>query len=293
MTLRQSRSRSTSNGSRGRGLTLSDLASSRSRSGSRMSMSGHQTQTKATRNAKVLVKRMITNTLEKKHLFFSSNTLNIGVYGSAQFNTASVKLTPNITTLPCIQGTGQGDRIGNSITVRSARLKLILSPQPYDSGANAVPRPMMVRVLLLSFKRNPGTQVTSITSLFQAGDSSSAPTTGGSLSDMVSEINRDEYSVYYDKVFKVGHSSITGTGNIAANQFHSNNDFPMAQFIKIDLTNKVPHNLKYSDAAAADPNNRVLGMIVLTAAADGSVMSGTTTVPLKLNYAIDYTYTDA
>lgn len=201
------------------------------------------------------------------------------------------ELTPNSISLSIPQGTGQGNRISNSINTRKVMLKYILWPTQYDGILNPFPRPVDIRVVIGSYKPDlvDGPLYTSFNNYFQQGNSSTGPL--GNLLDMVSDINKNQFQIYSDKVVKLGYSAATGLGSVAVTQYFANNDYKMNIIRKMNITKYVAKTFGFNDSTNDPSSGRALFIWFMYVNADTT----TTNADYKqANIAIDvdFTYDD-
>lgn len=189
------------------------------------------------------------------------------------------------------QGTGAGDRLGNKIRTKSLKFKFILTPSPYNASTNAQPQPYDVRVWIVCAKFDTATipSQLSFTNFFQFGDTSVA--LQSTISDMTLDVNTDMFTVYSDKVYKVGYSTDTGTGGNGVTQYYANNDYSFNVMDTLDLTKACPKTLVFNDTTSF-PNNRCLFAVCAAAPAIGGSIA-TNQLPLNMWYSLQYKFTDA
>lgn len=139
-------------------------------------------------------------------------------------------------------GTGQGDRIGNVITLKKAVIRGFL--QYYENPLVDQLGGDQFDVRIYIGYRLDGTPITgSLLGLFQNGDTNYAPS--GQLTDTLSWVNKDLYKVMWSKRFKVGMS----TGTVP------NNDYPASRYFAVDLCKHGFKNKRvvYNDAGNPPP----------------------------------------
>lgn len=217
---------------------------------------------------------------------------NTGVTSTSWYLQCVFPVSPyGSTVLAPVQGTGAGDRLGNKIKTKGLKMKFILTPAPYNATTNQVPQPYNVRMWVVCAKYDNATLPTqnSFQNFFQFGDTSVA--LQSTLSDMTLDVNTDLFTVYYDKVFKVGSAANTGTGGSAVSQYGSNNDYSYNVIEEIDLYKACPKTMIFNDTNSF-PNNRCLFCVIAAAPALGGSVA-TTQLPLNLWYSLSYKFTDA
>lgn len=182
------------------------------------------------------------------------------------------------------QGTGQGNRIGNVILPKTWTIKGYVS---VSNVAGSLTAPGVVKMYLIKYKNGftGPTSVSSCTDFYQGGNSSVAP--AGTYIDVLRTVNKDVYTVYTTRTFKVGPASVSGATT------YTNNDFKATCPFKIDLKKYQSHKIKYADTTTT-PTNSGLFLVFAFAPYDGSVSNGGTNSNLPLiHYDIDASFEDA
>jgi len=190
--------------------------------------------------------------------------------------------------LTIAQGTGQGDRIGNQITLKSWEIRGYLTPAPAGTATD-----QQVIVRLYIGQRKDLTAITSAkltADVLQFGDTVVGYL--GTMNDLMLDINKDEYKIFYQKDFKLGCANSAGAT--------ANNDYNYTGKFRYNLCTKHFKNykVKYEDAATAPVQAQINSVYMWC-----SVMNATglTTVaaggPLVAFYDISYytvaKYTDS
>ena len=171
--------------------------------------------------------------------------------------------------LPVIsQGLGQGNRIGNSAHIRSGKICMFINLSTSSDTTSLTP--LMVRVWLLSYKASNSNAAPSFTTFFQTGSS----TVGfqKSMLDMILPVNKDQFTVYFDKTYKLGVSGVLAT-NTNAGVNLDNSSFN--QRIDIDWGKYFNEALDFNDTDNV-PQNRNLHMVWTAVRADGGTIVSTT-----------------
>jgi len=244
--------------------------------------------TKLSKPMTLAIKNIIHKQAENKVKDFATSTA-INNYNGSNFNNFNIiPLSPFPTYLDISQGTGQGARTGNKITTMKASIKFAIYPRAYEATTNAFPQPQDVRIVILKSKDTPIPlqSVSSLGNFFQYGSSTSGPS--GLLTDIVKEINKDLYTIYYDKVIKVGCASATGLGAAVNAQYFANNDYKFNQIRKIDLTKMMHKTITFNDNTTI-AETPTLQMIIFPCGADGQYLNS---VPLYWYYNLHYEYED-
>lgn len=242
-----------------------------------------------------LIKSVIHKQAENKQVSFTtSNSLGNVISASTLWEAQNiVPLSPTAGYMAMTQGPGQGNRVGNKVRTVRCHIKFIMSPRAIDVTTNQNPIPQDVRILIMKSKDTPTTKM-SFTELnggiFQNGNSDSG--FSGQLPDLIRDINKDLYTVYYDKLFKVGPSSVYSTvSDNGKNSFYfANNDYKSNLILKIDVTKWVGKQLTFNDNTSLC-ETPMLQMVILPCACDGQ-NNAFCSVPLYWTYQQVYEYED-
>lgn len=199
-------------------------------------------------------------------------------------------ISPYQNRLNIPQGDGQGDRVGNSVRTVNSYIWGALYTQPYDIGYNPTPRPMDVMLYIVQRKGQGDTAMTTLSGFYQNNSTSQAPSSG--QIDTLLPINRDQYTVYYKRMFKLGFADNTGTGVDGTYQRYTNNDYKRTCRFRINVTKYLRKIYKYSDTATT-PSCNALYMIIMPVNSDTTIpASGNNLRPIGLIYNQQYTFVD-
>jgi len=246
-------------------------------------------RTYSQRELSAKVKKIVTGMAEKKHATFNQNAAQVAAYNSSGFSNQIVALTPMATFNSIAQGVSQDERIGNRIRTTKATFRAIMYPTAYNASSNVNPKPQSIRFVVFSLKGDQNIVPTTLDDFFQNGSSTHPP--NGDLGDMIDVINTDKYTVYRDFVTKLGFAAFEGGTGAAANLgYYANNDYPLNQVIKIDATKACPSLIQYNDNTTV-PESRAVFVTWFAAPCDGSTDSSST-LRAKMNYSVDFNYTD-
>lgn len=236
------------------------------------------------------VKKIVTSMAEKKHATFNHNAEQVASYSSTGWSNQVVPLTPMSTFASIAQGVSQDERIGNKIRTQKATFRAIMYPTAYNATSNTNPKPQSVRFVVFSMKGDQNLVPSTLDSFFQNGSSSHPP--NGDLGDMIDVINTDLYTVYKDFTTKIGFSSFDqpATGSAANLGYYANNDYPLNQVVKIDATKACPAVINFNDNSTV-PEGRAVFVTWFAAPCDGSVDTAAT-IRARMNYSVDFSYTD-
>lgn len=165
---------------------------------------------KVSNNVKKFVKRLLNQRLENKICAnVSQSTTSIVPMGPVNFNAINLS---NIWTIS--QGTGQANRIGNSIHPKGWRLKGYFSV-PFGVAVSA---PVIIKMYIFKQKSSYILNSAGASNFYQNGNANIAP--AGTFSDQLRQVNSDVYTLYTTRVFKVGTAGVVSTTTGTAN-----NDF--------------------------------------------------------------------
>jgi len=238
---------------------------------------------------KGLVRQMIDSFCEIKNQVYSRNVA-ITSYNGTNFVANQINaISPYSTNaLTIVQGTGQGDRIGNQIRTEKLRLRFALYPNPQDATVNTNTIPQEVILYILMRKNGNNITPTSLSDFYTDGNATAAPTS--SLFDIISDVNKDNYTVKMVKNYKLGFALNAGTGIVPTAQSFSNNDYKYNVVDTIDVTKWAPKVVQYSDGVTT-PTNNLLFFVIMTVPANGSV-NAASQLPVQMFYNIEYYFRD-
>lgn len=100
------------------------------------------------------VKTVISRMAENKNANFRGS-INLYAYGATNWANTITPCTPDTLYLTIQQGVGQGDRVGNSVRVKSLKMTGVLRTALYNVTANPIPLPCYVKFLFLTRKDTP------------------------------------------------------------------------------------------------------------------------------------------
>lgn len=105
---------------------------------------------------------------------------------------------------------------------------------------------------------------------------------------MISDVNRNQFQIFYDKVVKLGYATAEGTGNNAGQQYFANNDYKFNIMRKINITKMLAKTYGYNDSTTDPSSGRALFIWFFYANADGGAQN---TNYKQANIAINVDYT--
>lgn len=222
--------------------------------------------------AKRQIAKVVEGMLEKKYI--NRDPQDYGFNANNSTMSPPVDLISGLENI--VQGTGQGDRIGNQIKLTQATLRAVFTMEPtYVSGATF--RPGYVQVWLGTLKDSPATSPTAADLLRIYQDGSGSAGADGTVIATLRPLNRDHFNIRYYKKFKLG----------GAGAPYPNNDFPIQQ--ELVIPNIVKGIVKYSDASL--PTNKFMYMWCTFTTVDSVTL--TVQVPVRCQYFVDFRFVDA
>jgi len=233
------------------------------------------------------VKTVISRMAENKNQNFRGS-LALHHYGHINWASTITPCSPDTLYLTITQGVGQGDRVGNSIRVKSLKFSGVLRALPYESTLNPAPIPHYVKMFFLTRKDTPTDIYTGFTDVLQYGNNSEGPGNGSALRNLYRPVNTDAWTVHTTRIFKLGYADYSGTGTNPAAQSFANNDFKLNAFVNVDLTKYCTKIIKFDDNTA-NPSSRNIVMYPVLYNADGSTNTGQLSA---LDYSLDIVYED-
>lgn len=161
----------------------------------------------------------------------------------ASFNTRNIFTTSDLLST-IVQGTGQGDRVGNRITLVKFDFSFLVWARPTNlAGVNL---PIDLVMYVFSDRLNPTSQVsgniqnsingTVAPYFYQSGNSSSGANM--TITDQLLRVNDDRFTLHKKKIFKIS------TANVA--NWH-NNDYKASRRFKVNLLKYMPKNVVWND----------------------------------------------
>lgn len=237
-----------------------------------------------------IAQQVVSRNAENKTRQFST-TRNMAVYNGNQDNNV-FPVSPYASFLEIFQGTGQGDRIGNKIKIKSGSITFSLWPYNYNVATNAIPVPQNI-LFILFYDRDNDTQVPTPTfngDFYQDNGSGTGFT--GNLTDLTRWINTDRYRVVYKRHFKLGFAQNPASGADPNNAQWSNNDYKLNILnFKVNTTKWLIENVKYDDNTAIPSTRGLYGMFI-SVPCNGSTW-GSTQIPSTFTYQTRVVYEDS
>ncbi len=236
-----------------------------------------------------IVKAAIDKKAEVKRWQWAQSSQVLTAYANSILFDANnvIDLGPGIVK-SMVQGTGNSDRIGNSIRVKKALLSMVIFPATYNASVNANPVPQDVRFMILHSRATPTDTIVSST-FFDSNNTTISPQ--DTIDDQLFAVNRDIYTVGMDKQYKCGFASFEGTGASAGSQNFTSNDYKQNILLNLDVTKHFPKNIRWNDVSTT-PTSFQPVLVILVSRADGSTTGATNYQPLRYSANLTLDYTD-
>lgn len=229
---------------------------------------------RVSKTVKVYVKRAIARNLEDKRQEWKGD--NIGIYNTID-SLSSQNLMPILS-----QSTGEGDRVGNRITIK--RITLMIAIQMLSTAPSAS-TPKYVDLFVYKQKKyNIGLPpAADIGKFLQVGNA--ADQYNGQIFDGLREVNSDLFTIKARKRFLMVNSTtvsnINGQGNM-----------PSAISLKLDITKFIKKLLKYNDTETTPVNDNLL-LAIATTNIDATASTPIVENTGQYSYVVSYQYEDA
>jgi len=246
------------------------------------------------KNVKTIVREELKDELEDKVgvIGFANEKIDTAAIPHGDVATSSnfIKLLPFIS-----QGLGQyNNRIGNEIRLKHIDIKMLLQYADAAGSGNYRDQSVGIRVMILRQKDNNdsvGFIEDAQTDKLLENGSIIAPgpsNFSGTTLNLVQKINREQFSVRYDKVFYMDRAREFNTG---ANTYVFNRP-PRPTIMSHRLTfGKQGLKLTYGNAASENPTNFPYVMVLgLASTMDATAPSNNI---VEYSYTANATYTDA
>jgi len=207
--------------------------------------------------------------------------------------------TQNIISLGCQvgaieinQGAGQGQRIGNKITIKKLVFKGTIVPYGYNATTNTFCIPLQIKMFIFYDREDPNALPTPQLQANFLDFNNSVQALHNDLVDLWAPVNAERYRVLKTKTFKLGFASndlavlgTNGPNNWANNEFKLNCNFSM------DITKYMVKKQSFVDNTANASNRQLYAMFVLCNS-NGSPLADNQQ-PCGLQYQLTCWYKDA
>lgn len=196
------------------------------------------------------------------------------------------------------KGDNEGQRQGNQVTTQRRYFKFCVTLNPWNSGTNPNPKPMILKAMIVSVRGGViASTLTDIEGLLQSRffDTGSGYTGfSDSPYDLLRPINNDVFTVHKSFEYRLGNATYMASGAGGAtptsNQGFSNNFYNPMVMDTIDLTEYCHKNIKWNDDDTINYNSNKWLVFTLTNIDGTQIGSGQPAVLWYNNY---YKYTDA
>lgn len=185
---------------------------------------------------------VVSRNAENKSAYLQAPS-SLGTYTS--FNN-TISLSDWINVIPNVsQGTASGQRIGNEIKMKGTYVKGTVNVVfPTSAGTVTTGLNLFVRLLCVIDKLQPGGGVGTVSLLERNG---SATSVGGYPQDLYTPIDKERFTVLYDKIIKLQnpnfHTSVNG---------YINANIAVSRYFRFKLKGRM---LKYADNTSYTPTN--------------------------------------
>jgi len=247
-----------------------------------------------TKMVKAIVKKEMAKEIENKKNSITNTSLGFYQQGNVTIVSSYVNnIIPSIA-----QTVTESGRIGNNVTVKSLILNGYLRMNSTGLSGEELysPNQFLVRIFIGRLKLTNSSPITAnLNTLLRTGINTFPFDSGTGLS-LCRRINKEEWSIYYDKIHKIGVSQpriIQSTTNsiYTTNAGIANNDFKLCKLIKIDCTKMIPKKFVYTDAGTFPTNT---GLYIFGGLVDSLTSDvGLSSPAVMLDYDIEISYEDA
>jgi len=150
-------------------------------------------------------------------------------------------------------GTGQSNRIGNTIKLKRWIIKGIIEPVTVEAEQMLGGMTGYVDIYFGRYTTNNAPVLNSLTELYQNGGTTTTPTC--TSTDQLQPLNKDNYKVYYHRRFKMGAQFDLAGGTTPGLIAPANNDFKLSQTFGFDVCKYIlkDRHLKYVDIVQPSP----------------------------------------
>lgn len=236
------------------------------------------------------VKRVVHKNVENKTISERNRISFSNFVTDPNQNMSVVHICPNPSSLVIPQGTGQGERVGNTITTRKLLLKYCLYPLQQDQSYNPQPIPKEVCIWIGFLKGNRKNIPTSADyqRFYQDGNTAISPI--GDLWDTLMPVNTDLFTICKQIRHKVGNEVYTDYSGVKPNNYFTNNDFKLNCYQTLDLTKYINKVIKFDDATVVSDTGLYMWMTAVNA--NGTVENDAIKA-VEMSFVLRYDYEDA
>ena len=243
---------------------------------------------------KTIVKKAMARNVENKKNSITNTSL--GFYQQGNVTITSSYVNNIIPSIP--QTVTESGRIGNNVTVKSLVLNGYLRMNSTGLSGEELysPNQFLVRIFIGRLKLTNSSPITANLNVLLRTGINTFPFDSGTGLSLCRRINKEEWTIYYDKIHKIGVSqpriiSTTTNSIYTTNAGISNNDFKLCKLIKIDCTKMIPKKFVYTDAGTFPTNT---GLYIFGGLVDSLTSDvGLSSPAVMLDYDIEMSYEDA
>jgi len=249
------------------------------------------------RNIVRVVKRVMASQIEKKAQNFS------GTIACATLQPSTSSLVGNYLVISPTQstsgytigaGTGENQRIGNTINIKTLKHTFTLYINQYNVTTNTTPRPVYVRLYYFKSKWAPNSDVATgnlcgANANFFSGQNTDLGFTGA-IMDLTRKIQNENYTYLTHRTYKIGPAMPAIGNTTTSNHIYSNNDFKLSAIGSVNLAHHYKSKYIFNDA------NQVMTpwcfCVIQVMDAEGTVLPTSQSL-ISMQYNIECEYTDA
>lgn len=245
-------------------------------------------------------KKKVFNYSVKKAMKSLLEVKNSGIRGGFDIlpfnggNMAAVDSTNIIAFDPIInQGTGESGRVGNVITMVSCKMRYLITLNPSIGGASTIPT--IVRMIWFYDREDTNNLPSpySNANFIDAGNTSQQ--FSGSLTDLFYRYNTDRYRIFGVRDHKLGFANnevnAAAGSQVALSQYFQNNDSKMFFKGSIDCSKWIIKRQKFNDNLGLSMTRKLYCLVLVVSQTGIGLLASAP--QNKINYEIDFKYTDA
>lgn len=189
------------------------------------------------------------------------------------------------------QGTGNGQRVGQTCRLKKFMFKGTLVPHPYNATDNPTPKPMQVKFWFFYQRDAPTTIPNPLTDFFESNNTTAAM--NGDLTDLWTPVNAAKYRLLGVRQFKLGwalNATTAAPSSAVPAAAQPNNDFKLNCNFSVNVAKMMPKLVRYVDNNV-DATSRGVFVMIEPVWADGSVPPAGT-IMCSMDYMLNVEYTD-
>lgn len=257
---------------------------------------------KLRRPVRQAVQRQVLGLAEKKTQGYGGAVDVHATNGISWVSQNIIPLTPYSGYLQIQQGVKNGERLGNKVKLSKFKLRLSVLPRIYSATNNPCPRPVILKVWLVTMKEGAGTTKEDLGTIAASNWLQAASglniALSGSMIDLVYPYNTEALTIHKAWEFKIGRMTMTwgDTGGapagsqMAGNSYFANNDFKSYGHMSVDITKYLPKNWTW-DENLTYYNGKPYYVVFDCVPADGVPLFDGESI-VRVHYRLDCKYTD-